>query len=129
MQMKEEWTGTATDLFNEICVTVSPRALSHRLRVLAPSLAVAVEFHRIHKGVRQITLTNPSPCYAECLTPEFVGQTPRSARDPLVALPGPATHQPEAEAGQTPRSARDRLVALSGPPTLPRGQFSDPDRA
>jgi len=96
--------GTATDLFNEICVTASPRALAHRLRILAPKLPVVVELSRIHKGVRQITLTNPSPCYAECLIPQpnFVGQIPRSAPDSPVALCGHTKWPPEAGKGVCP---------------------------
>ena len=57
MQTRDQWTGTATDLLNEICVTLTPRALSQRLRVLAPTLPITVEFHRIHNGHRQITMT------------------------------------------------------------------------
>ena len=53
------WSGTATDLLNKICVTLTPRALSHRLHVLARTLALhgtTVKFERKHNGVRQITL-------------------------------------------------------------------------
>jgi len=101
MQTKDQWTGTATDLLNEICVTLSPRALSHRLRILAPTLPVSVEFHRIHKGIRQITITKvlrppaptdpPAPPQHTAPTTENpkVGQTPRSAADPPV---GPRPH-------------------------------------
>jgi energy-coupling factor transporter ATP-binding protein EcfA2 len=60
MQTREEWSGCATDLFNEICVTASPRALSQRLRLISAALATAginVEFHRVHGGIRKITIS------------------------------------------------------------------------
>jgi hypothetical protein len=60
MQTREEWSGCATDLFNEICVTASPRALSQRLRLITAALATAginVEFHRVHGGIRKITIS------------------------------------------------------------------------
>ena len=86
MQTKEEWTGTATDLFNEICVTASPRALSQRLRILAPALPVKVEFHRIHKGHRQITMTKVGQ--DGILRP--IGDRPPAQTDPPAPEPKPA---------------------------------------
>lgn len=56
-----EWRGTATDFFNEIQAESRPRAASHRLRLLAPTLKTAgitVVFHRRHAGTREITITN-----------------------------------------------------------------------
>ncbi len=57
---QKEWTGTATDLLNQLALpAASPRALSQRLRDLAITLqteGVLIEFHRVHAGIRQITL-------------------------------------------------------------------------
>jgi hypothetical protein len=65
-----EWTGTATDLLNEICVTqlvncTTARALSQRLNLLTPALrssGLEIEHHRKHAGDRLITLRLPAPC-------------------------------------------------------------------
>jgi hypothetical protein len=64
-----EWTGTATDLLNEICVTAqvtctSPRALSQRLNLLTPALSssgIEITHHHKHGGARLITLRRSSP--------------------------------------------------------------------
>jgi hypothetical protein len=68
VQTKTEWTGTATDLLNEICVTTpvtctTARALSQRLNLLTPALVssgIEIVHHHSHGGARLITLRKPS---------------------------------------------------------------------
>jgi hypothetical protein len=103
MQTREEWSGCATDLFNEICVTASPRALSQRLRLIAAALAGAginIEFHRVHGGIRKITMTKTGP--PEPHTHERVrNQNPASQCCPQQAI---ETKAPPLVAGSGSRS-------------------------
>jgi hypothetical protein len=100
VQTKIEWTGTATDLLNEICVTApvtctTARALSQRLNLLTPALlssGIEVVHHHKHRGTRLITLRKLShdPSHQPDPPPDSTG----SAAPPDSPLPPPATPPP-----------------------------------
>ena len=89
------WSGTATDLLNEICVTLSPRALSHRLHLLAKTLALhgtALKFERKHDGVRQITFA-PN-CIAASPVVAAPPSSPRTNKEFVIPADIPPNIQP-----------------------------------
>ena len=60
-KIQNEWTGTATDLLNDLAATglANARVISHRLRHLVPALAragITIDFHRTHGGIRKLTI-------------------------------------------------------------------------
>jgi hypothetical protein len=103
------WSGTATDLLNRICVTPllncsTPRALSQRLNLLTPALissGIEIEHHHKHGGARLITLRS----------------TPRN---PVTGFPDPSREG----AGSSPSG--DRRVAGYPVTELPRRDSPPP---
>jgi hypothetical protein len=93
VQSKIEWTGTATDLLNEICVTApvtckTARALSQRLNLLTPALlssGIEIEHHYKHGGDRVITLRLRPPVADPCRN----SRLPDSQTPSPSALPAP----------------------------------------
>jgi hypothetical protein len=91
VQSKTEWTGTATDPLNEICVTATltsttARALSQRLNLLTPALiasGIEIEHHYKHGGTRLITLRKHPPDVrareASVLTAQIAGLAAHTA--------------------------------------------------
>ena len=97
---RAEWTGTATDLLNElneICVSLTPRALSQRLHLLTPALAlhgIKIEHHRKHAGARQITIRAKPP--ATCNEPLVTSNEPHvSSNEPPKTIYEPRSTNSE----------------------------------